>query len=135
MTYNLTNDMGRLCGEIAALRESRANLMSRLAETRAETQAAVSQMLEGFGEARSEMAKQIKTELGGFVGRVKEAVTDLRHNVARMQVEFRDDLGGAHRAWHGPSAPRRPAPTGMKATFQNVESSDELAPKARRKKR
>ena len=84
MTNNLTNDMTRLCGEIAALRDSRADLMSSLAESRAEMQAAVSQMVGGFGEARSEMAKQTKAELGGFVARVKEAVTGLRQTVGQV---------------------------------------------------
>ena len=137
MTNNLINDMAmaRLCGEIAALRDSRADLMSNLAETRAETQATVSQMVAGFGEARSEMAKQTKAEPGGFAVRVKEAATDLRQNVAKMQDEFRDDLAGAHRAWHGDSAGPRPAPTAAKPPFRAEEPSDESAPKARKKKR
>ena len=135
MTYNLTNDMARLCGEIAALRGSRWDLMSNLAETRAETQAAVSQMLGSFGEARSAMAKQTKAELGGFVLGVKEAVTELRQNVARLQDEFRDDLAGAHRAWHGARAGSPPAPTAAKPSFRAEEPSDESAPKARKKKR
>jgi hypothetical protein len=135
MTNNLINDMARLCGEIAALRDSRADLMSNLAETRAETQAAVSRMPGGFGEARFEMAKQTKAELGSFVVRVKEAVTDLRQNVANLQYEFRDDLAGAHRVWHGASAGPRPAPTVAKPSFRTGEPSDEPAPKAGKKKR
>ena len=135
MTNNLINDMERLCGEIAAMRDSRADLMSNLAETRAETQAAVSQMLGGFEEARSEMAKQTKAELGGFVVRIKDAVTDLRQNVANLQDEFRDDLAGAHRAWHGASARPRSAPTAAKPSFRAEEPTEEMAPKARKKKR
>lgn len=135
MTSNLTNDMTRLCGEIAALRDSRANLMGRLAETREEMQAAVSRMVGGFGEARSEMARQTKAELGGFVARVKEAVTELRQTVAQLQDGFRDDLAGAHRAWHGASPARQPAPTILKASFRTEEASDEVAPKAKKKKR
>jgi predicted HicB family RNase H-like nuclease len=134
MTNNLINDMARLCGEIAAMRDSRADLMSNLAEIRAETQAAVSQMLGGFEEARAEMAKQTKAELGGFVVRVKEAVTDLRQNVADLQNEFREDLAGAHRAWHGASAGPGPAPTAAKQSFRAEEASDEPASKARKKK-
>ncbi len=135
MTYNLSNDMTRLCGEIAALRNSRADLMSHLAETRAGMQGAVSQMLGGFGEARTEMANQTKAELGGFVGQVKEAVTDLRQKVGKLQEEFREDLAGAHRAWHGGIARTRPASMVMKASFRAEEPSDELTPKARKKKR
>ena len=135
MTSNLSNDMTRLCGEIAALRDRRGSLMSHLAETRAEMQAAVRQMVDGFGEARLEMAKETKAELGGFVARVKDAVTELRQNVARLQDEFRDDLAGAHRAWHGAGAGLRPAPTAAKPSFRVEEPSDESAPKARKKKR
>jgi hypothetical protein len=127
--------MERLCGQIAALRDSRADLMSHLAEARVEMQAAVSQMVGGFGEARSEMAKQTRAELGGFVARVKETVTELRQTVAKLQEEFRDDLAGAHRAWHGASAGHRPAPTVLKTSFRAEEPSDESAPKAKRKKR
>jgi hypothetical protein len=135
MTYDLTNDMARLCGEIAALRGSRADLMSNLAERRAATQAEVSQMLSGFGEAREEMAKQSKATLGEFVVRVKEAVTELRQNVAHMQEELRDDLAGAHRAWHGAGAGIRPVPTAAKPSFRAEEPSAESATKGRRKKR
>jgi hypothetical protein len=136
MINNLTNDMTRLCGEIAALRNGRAELMINLAETRAEMQAAVTRTLAGFGEARSEMAKQAKAELSGFVVRVKEAVTDLRQRVAQLQDEFRNDLAGAHGAWHGADAAfRRPGPTAAESSFQAKEASDESAPKGKKKKR
>jgi len=103
MTTNLANDMTRLCGEIAALRDSRANLMGSLAESRAEMQAAVSQMVGGFQAARSDMTKQTKAELGEFVARIKESVTDLRQTVAKLQGDFRGDLACAHQTWHGAS--------------------------------
>jgi hypothetical protein len=135
MTGNLTNDMTRLCGEIAALRDGRANLMSHLAETRADMQAAVGQMVAGFGEARSGMAQQTKAELGEFVVRVKEAVTGLRQTVATMQDEFRVDLKGAHRAWHGDSSASRAAPASFKASFRTEKRSDELTPRTKKKKR
>jgi hypothetical protein len=135
MTSNLTNDMTRLCGEIAALRDRRGDLMSSLAETRVDMQKAVSQMVGGFGEARAGMAKETKDELGAFVVRVKEAVTELREAVGRMQDEFRDDLAGAHRAWHGANPAPRPASTVLKATFRAEEPTDDLTPKAKKKKR
>jgi len=139
MTNNLANDMTRLCGEIAALRDSRVNLMSHLAETRAEMKTAVNQMMGGFTTARSDMTKQTKAELGEFVARVKEAVTDLRQTVAKLQGDFRDDLACAHQAWHGPSAAHssahRPAPTVLKASFRAEEPSDEFVPKAKKKKK
>jgi uncharacterized protein YicC (UPF0701 family) len=125
--------MTRLCGEIAALRGSRADLMSNLAETRAEMQAAVAQAVAGFGEARSEMAKQTKAQLSGFVVRVKEAVTELRQQVIQKQNEFREDITGAHQAWHGTSPAPRNKPAAARPHFG--EQPEELAPKAKKKKR
>ena len=133
MINNLTNDMTRLCGEIAALRTSRADLMGNLAETHAEMQAAVTQMLTGFGETRSEMAEQTKAELSGFVVRVKEAVTELQQQVAQKQNEFREDIAGAHQAWHGTKPTPRSEPA--VASPHSREHSENLAPKAKKKKR
>jgi uncharacterized protein YicC (UPF0701 family) len=136
MMNNLTNDMTRLCGEIAALRDNRIDLMIHIAETRAEMQAAVTRTLAGFAEARSDMAKQAKADLSGFVVRVKEAVTELRQRVASLQDEFRDDLAGAHRAWHGAGlASRTLAPTAAESPLQAKEASDDLTPKGKKKKR
>lgn len=133
MISNLTNDMTRLCGEIAALRSSRADLMSNLAEGREEMQVAVSQMVAGFGEARSEMAKQTKAELTGFVVRVKEEVAELREQVAQKQNEIREDIAGAHHAWHGTNRAPRREPAVASPRFR--EESEDLAPKAKKKKR
>jgi hypothetical protein len=135
MTNNLANDMTRLCGEIAAWRDGRARLMGSLAETRAETRIAVNQMLQGFAAARSEIAAQSTAELGGFVSRVKEAVTDLRQTVAGLQEQFREDLAGADRAWHGADTGTRPSPTAAKSSFRSGEPSDETTPRSKRKKR
>ncbi len=135
MTNNLTNDMSRLCGEIAALRASRSLLLGSLAESRAHMQAAVSQMLQGFAAARSETAAQTTAGLGAFVARARAAVTALRQSVAGLQQEIRDDLAGARRAWHGSSARSRPPPAAAKPSFRAGEPSDDLTPKARRKKR
>ncbi len=135
MTNNLTNDTSRLCGEIAALRASRSLLLGSLTESRAQMQAAVHQMLQGFGAARSEIAAQTTADLGAVVARVKEAVTGLRQSVAGMQEEFREDLAGARRAWDGSSARTRPSSAAAKPSFRAGETSDDLTPKARRKKR
>jgi phage shock protein A len=133
MINNLTNDMTRLCGEIAALRSSRADLMSNLAETHAEMQSAVTQMLTGFGETRSEKAQQTKAELSEFVASVKEAVTELRQQVAQKQSEFQEDIAGAHQAWHGTRPAPRSEPAVESPHFR--EQSETLAPKAKKKKR
>jgi len=135
MTNNLANDMTRLRGEIAAMRDSRANLMSHLAETRAEMQAVVHQMVGGFAAARSDMTKQTKAELGEFVARVKGAVTDLRQTAAQLQSGFQDDLACAHRAWQGAPAAPRTGRTVIKTSFRAEHPSDEFTPKAKKKKR
>jgi len=132
---NLTDDITRLCGEIASLRDSRAALMSSLAEGREEMQDAVSRMMAGFGEARAEMAKQTQADLGDFVNQVKEAVTELREKVVAMQGAFREDLAGAHQAWHGggPTPRRASAPAGPSARAE--EPAAETAPRAKKRKR
>jgi len=125
--------MTRLCGEIAALRSSRADLMSNLAESREGMQAAVAQMVTGFGDARSEMAKQTKADLTGFVVHVKDWVGELRQQTAQKQNEIREDITGAHNAWHGTtSAPRREPAA---ASPRSRGESEDLAPKAKKKKR
>jgi hypothetical protein len=62
-------------------------------------------------------------------------VTGLRQEVAKWQDEFRADLGGARRAWHGASPAPQPAPTVAKSSFRAEEPSDESAPRAKKKKR
>jgi hypothetical protein len=126
--------MTRLCGEIASCRNIRAALMSHLAETRGEMQTALTRMLAGFAEARSEMARQTQAERDEFVLRVKQGVSEWRQRVAQMQEEFRDDIQGAHRAWQG-AMQGRPAPAVPDSPFQAKEPSDDLARKARKKKR
>jgi hypothetical protein len=134
MINNLTQDMTRLCGQINSGRNLRAALMNQFAETRAEMQAAVGRMLSGFAEARSEMARQTQAERDQFVLRVKEGVSEWRQRVARMQEEFRDDIQGAHRAWQG-ATHGRPAPPGADSAFQAKGPSEDLARKAKKKKR
>jgi hypothetical protein len=114
---NIATDMSRLCGEIAALRDSRAALKRNLAEATEGLHEEVSCLLTGFGEARAEMSKQIKAELCEFVLQLKGQVTDLLKGV-------RDDLKGAHRAWAGASSASRQAPMAAGS-----------ATKARKKKR
>lgn len=118
----LTNDMTRLCGEIAALRDGRATLMSSLVETKEAMQGEVSQMLTGFGEARADMAKQTKAELGEFVSQLKETV-------AALLGAVQNDLAGAHQAWHGAS------PAFRKTPMAAEEPSYKSVPKAKKKKR
>ena len=103
MNNNIATDMSRLCGEIAALRDSRAALKRNLAEATERLHEEVSRLLTGIGEARAEMSKQIKAELGEFV-------LQLKGQVAGLLEGFRDDLAGAHRAWAGASSASRQAP-------------------------
>ena len=110
---NLTNDMTRLCGEIAALRDSRAALISNLVETTKE-------MLAGFGEARAEMAEQTKAKLREFVLQLKGQVADL------LEV-YQNDLAGAHRAWYGVS----PAPREVPVVAERISKAKEPRKKKR----
>jgi hypothetical protein len=101
MIDNLTNDITRLCGEIAALRDSRAVLRNNLVQGREDRQGTVSQMLADFRNSRRDVADRTRTELQNFVGTVKDAVTELKQGVAAFQEEFLGDLTGARHAWCG----------------------------------
>ena len=97
MIDNLTNDITRLCGEITALRDSRAVLRTNLAQGREDREGTVSQMLADFRNTRKDVAERTQTELRNFVGTVKDAVTELKQGVAVFQEEFLGDLAGARR--------------------------------------
>jgi hypothetical protein len=62
-------------------------------------------------------------------------VTDLRENAARLQHQFREDLAGAHQAWHGACPCPRPSPQTFKPSLRAGEPPGQAAPKTRRKKR
>lgn len=129
MIDSLTNDMTRLCGEIADLRVSRAALRSNLAQDRDDRKDTVSQMLGGFRNSQAEMAATTKTELRDFVASVKEAVANVSQRVAAFREEILGDVAGAHRAWCGNIS--EPTPPRMAADQQPKD----FAPKAKKKKR
>jgi len=97
----MTVEMTRLCGEIASLRNNRADLVDSIKASNSRLQKEVAEMLAGFRKERSEMADATRAQLVDFTGRIKNAVTELRHQVQKFQGELRDDLAGAHRAWYG----------------------------------
>ena len=121
--------MTRLCGEIAALRDSRAVLRNNLAQFRDDLQDTVSRELAELRNSREDMAGRTRTELRNFVGSVSDAVTELKQGVAAFQEEFLGDLAGARRAWCGHNSV--PTPSRMAAE----EPPKEFAPKAKKKRR
>lgn len=128
MIDNLTNDITRLCGEITALRDSRAVLRTNLAQGREDREGTVSQMLADFRNTRKDVAERTQTELRNFVGTVKDAVTELKQGVAVFQEEFLGDLTGARRAWCGHNSMHTPSRMAAK------EQPKEFAPKGKKKK-
>ena len=128
MIDNLTNDITRLCGEIAALRDSRAVLRNNLVQGREDRQGTVSQMLADLRNSRRDVADRTRTELQNFVGTVKDAVTELKQGVAAFQEEFLGDLTGARRAWCGHSSMHSPSRMAAK------EQPEEFVRKGKKKK-
>jgi len=128
MIGNLTNDMTRLCGEITALRDGRATLLSRLAQGRDDLKEAVSQKQAELRNSREDVADRTRTELRNFVGTVKDAVTELKQGVAAFQEEFLGDVVGARRAWCGHNS--------MQTPFRMAaeEQPKEFTPKGKKKK-
>jgi hypothetical protein len=99
MIDTLTNDMMRLCGEIASLRENRAVLRGNLAQGRTNLRDAVSEMQSEFRNTHNEMANQTKVKLQDFVSNVQEAVSSMRQGVGDFRQKTLGDIAGARRAW------------------------------------
>jgi hypothetical protein len=86
--------MGRLRGEVIAMRKVRGILLSDLQKVTKSRKKVVAQMCSHFGHIRSRMAKQTKHERLAFLDRLKNTVVLLRKETA-------DDLAGARNAWAG----------------------------------
>lgn len=99
MIDTLTNDMVRLCGEIAALREGRAVLRGNLADGRNDLKDAVTQMQSDFRSARADMASETKAKLHDFVSNVQDAVVSLKEGISAVREQNLGDIAGARRAW------------------------------------
>ncbi len=127
MITNLTNDMIRLCGEIATARDSRMVLRSNLTQSTADLKDSVSRAQTDLRQARAESADRTRTELGGFVSGVKEAVAQVTQTVAEFREEVKGDLAGARRAWSGSGA----APV----SFEAAPVPKDPAPAAKAKRR
>jgi len=120
MISDITNDMIRLRSEIAVLRSNMAQARDELRET-------VPQKLAEFREARQESAPKVRAELEQFVGRIKDAVTEIKTGVAVFRQQLQGDLADLHQAWWGAiSTPARPRAA--------AEGPKDSAPKARKKK-
>jgi hypothetical protein len=124
MNNNLANNMSRLRGEIAALRDSRSTLVGNLTEAADVLRQEVAQLLVSFAHARAEMSRQTKGELENTILRVKGSVTELRQSVLELRRTFQDDIAGARQAWSEESADLGETPPPGKP-----------GPKAKRKKR
>lgn len=90
----LTNDMTRLCGEMAGLRGARRALINDLSHMTRERRAAVARMQTGFRRSHTEMSRKAKADLRAFMSALRRTVSALRREVA-------DDIAGASRAWSG----------------------------------
>ncbi|HXP61586.1 MAG TPA: hypothetical protein VN829_13905 [Dongiaceae bacterium] len=128
MIGNLTNDITRLCGEIAALRDSRAALRSNLAQGREDLADSNSRTKAELRDSRQAMAERTRSELRSFVAAVKETVTELKQGVAAFQGEFVGDLAGARRAWCGHHS------MSLGSHMSAGEQPREFAPKAKKRK-
>ncbi len=109
MTGTLTNEITRLCGEIAALHQSRATLCDSLVQGRDDLKEAVSQMQAGFRSAHAEMANQTRARLREFSAHVSQAVQNLREGVRVFREQTLGDVAGARRAWCANILAQRPA--------------------------
>jgi hypothetical protein len=128
MIGTLTNDMARLCGEIAALHESRGALRGQLAQGRTALKDAVSQLQGDLQNTRAEAASQTKAGLRDFVSKVNDSVASLRQEVGAFRRETLGDIAGARRAWCANILTRPRARTAPS------EAPRSAAPKAKKKR-
>ena len=141
----LTNEMTRLCGEIASLKESRSNLMTSIVSANADMQKDVCDMISGFRKARIEMADDTHKDLSDFTNKIKSSVTELRQKVVAFQTSLHNDLAGAHMAWHGadmsdnsaadPEVRKPHVVEDVEEPATESETTFEQAPKGKKKRR
>lgn len=110
----VSDDMTRLCGEIAAMASVRDALMQDLSRTTNSRRARVADLLSSFSDARSEMARKTKADLAKFHSGVQRSVR-------RLLGEFRADMAGAKQAWSEFTAPVAEMPM-MEAGVEADES-------------
>lgn len=92
----LTDDMTRLCGEIATLRGMRASAMNELQQDTKERKKTVDELCSQMHDDRTAMARQTKKERMSFMKGVRRSV-----NAQRREMSI--DLAGARKAWAGKS--------------------------------
>ena len=91
----ITNDMSRLRDEIDALRLTRETFMQGLSD-------GVEHMLAVFHGIRTKVARTSRADRRAFVSDLQDKVANLRHVAAA-------ELKGAHVAFFGSHASRKPA--------------------------
>jgi len=129
MIDTLTNDMVRLCGEIAALREGRAVLRGNLADGRNDLKDAVTQMQSDLRSARADMASETKAKLHDFVSSVQDAVVSLKEGISAVREQNLGDIAGARRAWCVNILGQKPASRAR--TVAAAQPKEQAAPQAK----
>lgn len=110
----LSDDIGRLCGEIRTLRRARQSFLSGLAGQKTDRQKSLAEMRDRFAAAHAGMVRHATADRLAFL-------SNLRRTVERERRELRADLAGARRAWCGVSAaPPRAAPFGTETDVAAV---------------
>jgi hypothetical protein len=93
----LTDDMGRLCGDIRDLHSEHAAFLNDLKGTVAEIKSEVSQTKKNFRQAREDMAEKTRHDRTAFTADVRSFVSDLKSDASRMQEGFRSSLNAVAR--------------------------------------
>ena len=93
----LAEELGRLCGEIGALRRERQGFRKDLKQEARERAMAVVLMRASLFRARKEMARKMKADLTAFT-------TRLRKEAGERGRAVRTEMAGARHAWRGTRA-------------------------------
>lgn len=130
----VSDDMTRLCDEIAAMASVRDTLMQDLSRTTNTRRAEVADLLSSFSDARSASARKTKADLAKFQADVQRSVRRLRHEVKNTVGEFRTDMVGAKQAWSELTAPVTEMPM-MEAGEADVPGARERRGKPKKRRR
>ena len=112
----LTEDMTRLVAEINTGRSERGQLIRDMRHSTGEMKRAVAHQMRDFHAAHTQMARQQRQSLRGFV-------SGLHNTVVGLRTAFANDLAGARAAFFGAGA----APSGRAHSRRARSFSSEAA--------
>jgi len=115
-----------------ALAESAAEARAERAQSTAVLRDEVAALQDGFKQARSVMAMDVRAAGQSFVSGIIGAVADIQHQTAQLVGDFAGERAAGRAAWRGAPKPVAPAPARAKPQAE-PEAAKPAMPKAKHK--